>query len=93
MRINEEKTYTMYLSVEEFELMHPITKSVNYQYILYKDSITETEEYIIQMNEEKLDAVRELLQEEKNYQYYEECNRTKANEIMYLLDDIYEELY
>lgn len=92
MRINEEKTYTLYLSESEFELMHPITKSVNYQHVYYKNCNEQNGEYLLKMNEEQLDDVKELLETEQTYQLYEEYNRSKAEEIRDLLNDIYYEL-
>ena len=88
MRIFEERTYTMYLNEEEFGLLFEITKHIPYSY-LYD---TEENEYRIVMDEDMLDDIEEALKDEMDRQFYEECNRFRANEIGDLLYDIYLEL-
>lgn len=88
MRIFEERTYTMYLNEEEFGLLFEITKNIPYSY-LYD---TEEKEYRIVMDEDMLDDIEEALKDEMDRQFYEECNRFRANEIGDLLYDIYLEL-
>ena len=86
MRINEQRTFTMYLNEEEFEMMHHITESVPYGYRF------DGEEFIITLTEDMLDDIQDLLNNESYVQEYEECNRYKAEKIRYLLDSIYMEL-
>lgn len=88
MRLFEERTYTMYLNEEEFGLLFEITKHIPYSY-LYD---TEENEYRIVMDEDMLDDIEEALKDEMDRQFYEECNRFRANEIGDLLYDIYLEL-
>lgn len=85
MRIEETKTYTVELSTEEFELLHPICKSVGYVYrFLVEENI-----YTMIITDDMLYDMKDLLEREQDYQLYEECNRFRANEIRNLLDDIY----
>lgn len=88
MRIEEVKTYTIELSEEEFELLHPICKSVGYVYRF----LVEEHVYTMIITDDMLDDIQELLKEEQDYQLYEECNRPRSERIRDLLDDIYYEL-
>lgn len=91
MRINEERIYKMYLNDDEFALMYGITNMVPYDY--YYVGNDETGEFIITVKGEyNLEKIKELLNNEIEYQKYEECNRNKSDEIQCLLDDIYTEL-
>ena len=91
MRINEERIYKMYLNDDEFALMYSITNMVPYGY--YYVGNDETGEFIITVKGEyNLEKIKELLNNEMEYQKYEECNRNKSDEIQCLLDDIYTEL-
>ena len=93
MRIEEQRTYTMYLSVEEFEIMHSITSSVPYGYFYYQGKGQEEGEFIVQVKgEELLYEMKEMLQHEEYVQEYEECNSFEAAEIRTILNAIYEEL-
>ena len=93
MRINEQKTYTMYLSVEEFEIISPYAKTIPFGYCLFKNSVNDEEgEYIVKADEEILDELIEVLKAKVNHLRYEECNRTQALEVQELLNDIYYEL-
>ena len=93
MRINEQKTYTMYLSVEEFEMISPYAETIPFGYCLFKNSVDDEEgEYIVKADEEILDELIEALKAKVNYLRYEECNRTQALEVQELLNDIYYEL-
>ena len=93
MRINEQKTYTMYLSVEEFEMILPYAETIPFRYCFYKNSVKDEEgEYIVKADEEMLDELIEALKAKVNYLRYEECNRTQALEVQELLNDIYYEL-
>ncbi len=86
MRIEMERTYTMYLSVEEFELLYSITNEVGFGYRIVE------EEYEITLTEDMLNEIEELLDHESYVQEYEECNRTRYEEIRDLQDSIYYEL-
>ena len=86
MRIEMERTYTMYLSVEEFELLYSITNEVGFGYRIVE------EEYEITLTEDMLNEIEELLDHESYIQEYEECNRTRYEEIRDLQDSIYYEL-
>ena len=86
MRINQVTTFTMGLSVEEFELLHSICASLGYGYRI------EDDEYIITMDEDMLDDIKYFLEREQSHQYYDECNRFAAERIGDLLDCIYYEL-
>ena len=56
MKINEQKTYTMYLSVEEFEMILPFAETIAFGYCFYKDSVHDEEgQYIVKADEEMLD--------------------------------------
>jgi len=93
MRINEQKTYTMYLSVEEFEMILPYAETVAFGYCFYKNSVKDEEgEYIVKADEEMLDELIEALKDKVTYLRYEECNRIQALEVQELLNDIYYEL-
>ena len=93
MKINEQKTYTMYLSVEEFEMILPFAETIAFGYCFYKDSINDEEgQYIVKADEEMLDELVEALKSKVNYLIYEECDRSQASEIQELLNDIYYEL-
>ena len=92
MRIVEEKRYTMYLSVEEFDLMYPLTKNVPYGYRCITNKEDERESYVITLNESMLDDIEEALKYAEYKQEYEECNRFAAEEIRDLYDSIYYEL-
>lgn len=88
MRINEVRTYTMYLEAEEFELLYSITKEVGYKY-----SYDENEkEYIITLNEDELDAIQDKLDYESYVQEYEEYNSYQADRVKRLIIDINYEL-
>ena len=86
MRIEETTTFVMTLSAEEFELLHSICASLGYGYRV------ENDEYIITMDEDMLDDIKDYLEREQTRQYYDECNRSAAYEIRALIDDIYLEL-
>ena len=86
MRIESTTTYTMYLSTEEFELLYSITNEVPYGYRVVE------EEYELTLTEDMLDEIEELLEHESYVQEYEECNRTRYEEIRDLQDSIYYEL-
>jgi hypothetical protein len=88
MRIEETKTYTVELSAEEFELLHPICKSVGYVYRF----LVEENVYTMIITDDMLYDMKDLLESEQTYQLYEECNRPRAERIRDLLDDIYYEL-
>jgi len=93
MRINEQKTYTMYLSVEEFEMILPYAETIAFGYCFYKNSVKDEEgEYIVKADEEMLDELIEALKDKVTYLRYEECNRIQALEVQELLNDIYYEL-
>ena len=95
MRIEEERIYTMYLSVDEFEIMHPITESIPYGYYYFKDKNQDEGEgeFIVQVKgEEMLYQMKEKLQHEEYVQEYEEYNSVKVDEIRTILNAIYEEL-
>lgn len=93
MRLIEQKTYTMYLSVEEFELVLPYAESIHFGYCYYKDSIHDKEgQYILKFDEETLDELIEALKAKVSYLRYEECNRLAAKEIQDLLNDLYYEM-
>ena len=88
MRIDEVKTYTMYLEAEEFELLYSITKEVGYKY-----SYDENEkEYIITLNEDELGDIQDKLEYEAYVQEYEEYNRYQADRVKRLIIDIDYEL-
>ena len=74
----------MYLSDEEFELLHDICgESVNYGYNYYNGC------WIIKLlSEQMIDKIEELLEHARNYQLYEECNRVKADRIRDLMIDL-----
>ena len=93
MRICEEKTYTMYLSVSEFELLYDICKEVGFGYIFIGNQRDEDGEYEIVLTEDMLDEITDLLKARQYNELYEECNRFAADEIKYLLNDIYYELH
>ncbi len=88
MRIEEAKTYTVELSAEEFELLHPICKSVGYVYRF----LVEENVYTMIVTDDMLYDMQDLLEKEQTYQLYEECNRNRAKEIGELIDGIYYEL-
>lgn len=93
MRLIEQKTYTMYLSVEEFELVLPYAESIQFGYCYYKDNIHDKEgQYILKFDEETLDELIEALKAKVSYLRYEECNRLAAKEIQDLLNDLYYEM-
>lgn len=92
MRIVEERKYTMYLSVEEFDLMYPLTKDIPYGYRCITNNNDDRESYIITLNESMLDDIGEALKYAEYVQEYEECNRFAAKEIRDLSDSIYYEL-
>ena len=93
MRINEQKTYIMYLSVEEFEMILPYAETIPFGYCFYKNSVKDEEgEYIVKADGEMLDELMEALKDKVNYLKYEECNRTQALEVQGLLNDMYYEL-
>lgn len=93
MRICEEKTYTMYLSVSEFELLYDICKEIGFGYTFRGNQRDEDGDYKIVLTEDMLDEVTDLLESRYHYEQYEECNRFAADEIKYLLNDIYYELH
>ena len=84
MIINQVKTYTMELTVEEFELFHPICKEVGYNYRFN----AKEEIYNMIVTDEMLFEMKYLLEQERDYQYYEECNRFRAKEIDYLINEV-----
>ena len=88
MRIQESRTFTIELTVEEFELLHPICKSIGYVYRFLVDENI----YTMIVTDDMLYEMEDLLKDEKDYQYYEECNRYKAEEIGTLINEIYYEL-
>jgi hypothetical protein len=88
MRIQESRTFTMELSAEEFELLHPICKSVGYVYRF----LVEENAYTMIVTDDMLYDMENLLKDERDYQYYEECNRNRAEEIGELINEIYYEL-
>ena len=88
MRIQESRTFTMELSAEEFELLHPICKSVGYVYRF----LVEQNVYTMIVTDDMLYDMENLLKDERDYQYYEECNRSRAEEIGELINEIYYEL-
>ena len=88
MRIQESRTFTMELSAEEFELLHPICKSVGYVYRF----LVEQNVYTMIVTDDMLYDMEDLLKDERDYQYYEECNRSRAEEIGELINEIYYEL-
>lgn len=88
MRIQESRTFTMELSAEEFELLHPICKSVGYVYRF----LVEEDVYTMIVTDDMLYDMENLLKDERDYQYYEECNRNRAEEISELINEIYYEL-
>ena len=88
MIINQVTTYTMELSVEEFELFHPICKEVGYNYRFNANE----EIYSMIVTDEMLFEMKYLLEQERTYQYDEECNRNRAKEISELINEIYYEL-
>ena len=88
MRIQESRTFTMELSAEEFELLHPICKSVGYVYRF----LVEQNVYTMIVTDDMLYDMENLLKDERDYQYYEECNRNRAEEIGELINEIYYEL-
>lgn len=88
MRIQESRTFTMELSAEEFELLHPICKSVGYVYRF----LVEENVYTMIVTDDMLYDMENLLKDERDYQYYEECNRNRAEEIGELINEIYYEL-
>lgn len=88
MRIQESRTFTMELSAEEFELLHPICKSVGYVYRF----LVEQNVYTMIVTDDMLSDMEDLLKDERDYQYYEECNRNRAEEIGELINEIYYEL-
>ena len=88
MRIQESRTFTMELSAEEFELLHPICKSVGYVYRF----LVEQDVYTMIVTDDMLYDMENLLKDERDYQYYEECNRSRAEEIGELINEIYYEL-
>ena len=93
MRIEEERIYTMYLSVDEFAIMHPITESIPYGYYYFKDKDQDEGEFIVRVKgEEMLYQMKEKLQYEEYVQEYEEYNSFKVAEIRSVLNSIYEEL-
>lgn len=92
MRIREERIYTMYLLVSEFELLYDICKEVGFGYTFEGNQRDEDGEYKIILTEEMLDEVLDLLERRRTYELYEECNRFAADEIKYLLNDIYYDL-
>jgi ribosomal protein S8 len=82
MRIEELKSYTMYLMPEEFELMYSITKSIPYGYRVVND------EYLITATEDMINDIQNALEHEGYIQRYEECNRYKADRIADLMINI-----
>lgn len=82
MRIEELKTYTMYLTSEEFELMHSITETIPYGYRVIND------EYVITATENMINEIQDALEYEAYVQQYEECNRYKADMITNLMINI-----
>ena len=86
MRIEMETTYTMYTTVEEFELLYAIANEVGFGYRVVG------EEYELTLTEDMLDEIEELLEHESYVQEYEECNRARYEEIRDLQDSIYYEL-
>jgi hypothetical protein len=92
MRIEKERNYVMYLSVEEFDLMYPLTKDIPYGYRCITNNEDERESYVITLTDEMLDDIQYDLDRAAAYQEYEKCNRFRAKEIRDLNDTIYYEL-
>jgi hypothetical protein len=92
MRIYEEKIYTMYLLASEFELLCDVCKEVEFNYVFEGSQRDEEGEYKIILTEDILEEIMDLLEARRSYELYEECNRFAADEIKYLLNDIYYEL-
>ncbi len=82
MKIEEIKSYTMYLTPEEFELMYSITKAIPYGYRVVND------EYVITATEDIINDIQNALEHEDYVQRYEECNRYKADMIANLIINI-----
>ena len=84
MRIEETRIFDMYLSDEEFELLHEICgESVDYGYVNINGH------WMIKLlSEQMIDKIEELLEHARNYQLYEECNRAKADRIRDLMLDL-----
>lgn len=93
MRICEKRSYTMYLTVSEFELLYDICKEVGFGYTFRGNQRDEDGEYEIILTPDMLDEVTDLLESRRTYELYEECNSFAADEIKYLLNDIYYELH
>ena len=96
MRIEEIKYYTMYLNYEEFSLLHEHCNSVGYGYVYDGSEVNfrdDTGHWKLTLTEEMLDEIVDLLEARHSYELYEECNRFAADEIKYLLNDIYYELH
>ena len=83
-------TYKINFNEEEFALLYEITNDIPYGYL----HNTLTNEYIVTVDEDTLDDIKERLDEARSYELYENCNRIVAEEITNLLNIIYlEERY
>ena len=83
-------TYKINFNEEEFALLYEITNDIPYGYL----HNTLTNEYIVTVDEETLDDIKEKLDRTRSYELYENCNRFAAEEITNLLNIIYlEERY
>lgn len=88
MRIDIVTTYTMYVTAEEFELLYNIAGELGFGYRYFPDE----NEYKITMDEDMLDDIKYFLEREQSHQLYDECNRSEAERIRDLLDDIHYEI-
>jgi hypothetical protein len=79
----------MYLSVEEFDLMYPLTKDVPYGYRCITNKEDDIEEYVLTLKNNMLDDIQEILYKESSRQKFEENNSFKAEELYELADSIY----
>jgi hypothetical protein len=83
-------TYKINFNEEEFALLYEITNDIPYGYL----HNTLTNEYIVTVDEDILDDIKEKLDTTRSYELYENCNRFTAEEITNLLNIIYlEERY
>ena len=92
MIINQVTTYTMELNYSEFEVFHRICESIGYKYEYIGNHRDCDGYWIVTLNEDMMYDAKKLLQEERDYQYYEECNRLYSEEIGVLVNEIYYEV-
>ena len=84
MRIEETRIFYMYLSDEEFELLHEICgEFVDYGYH-YSNGCWITK----LLSEQMIINIEDLLEKEHYHQLYEECNRGRADRIKELINNI-----